>query len=411
MFNQRIISNIRRVAKQFVDLIDKIPRKEDNIFSKAMKTIYLLGETYDLINGKTDPVVDYLSQFGTLEEKINGPFVKLFFSFLIKDEFEINSIVLDSDRCLTKVTVPNNGTLFFTEYTYNHAKENKFHHTVGFDFKSLLSSVWSYYNGKIYTCLGTDYSRQESDTSFSEFQPPQDVIYGKAKSFLKEMIKKDLQYRIDDISRTYLFVGDPGIGKSSFALHMTAASDRVMKCDARSIQNASTENINFIIDNLEPEYLIIDDIDKILWGSSLSTLLAVLEGLKTNNPDTVVILTANDTGVIDKALLRPGRIDEIIEFHPQDEEEQERILRGYLDKFNISISDDDIKAVVSSTEGLTAAYIREVAVQLKYKAVKDVLETVTIMRKFILKDDEGEDLLDQDDGSNEDCEPKEAINE
>lgn len=92
-------------------------------------------------------------------------------------------------------------------------------------------------------------------------------------------------------------------------------------------------------------------------------------------------MTINDITKLDPALLRPGRIDEIIGLNPPDGEERKSILQGYLNEFKVT-GEIDLEKLIESTDGLTAAYLREVALQLRYRPQTKVLKVITRMNEL-----------------------------
>jgi len=60
--------------------------------------------------------------------------------------------------------------------------------------------------------------------------------------------------------------------------------------------------------------------------------------------------------------MRPGRIDEIFTFYLPDEEDREAILRHYFDRFGMKAPKRaTIRKIVEATDGLSGAYLGEVA--------------------------------------------------
>jgi ATP-dependent 26S proteasome regulatory subunit len=108
-------------------------------------------------------------------------------------------------------------------------------------------------------------------------------------------------------------------------------------------------------------------------------LLEALTDLKERHPAVTAILTANHVNVFDPAVIRPGRVDRVLAFEPPSPKDREVILKGYLKEFDVKVP--DLKAFVRATDGLTAAYLREVAIQLKNtRDAKEVLDTIKLMK-------------------------------
>ncbi len=68
--------------------------------------------------------------------------------------------------------------------------------------------------------------------------------------------------------------------------------------------------------------------------NTLNQLLVELDGF--NNKDHIVVLgSTNIPETLDSALLRPGRLDKIIEFHLPNIDEREEIISYYLKKIKL----------------------------------------------------------------------------
>ena len=177
--------------------------------------------------------------------------------------------------------------------------------------------------------------------------------------------------------------GKQGGGKTSFALRIAnLAEGHVLRIDANSLTSLGMQEIDFLIEGLCPDFIIVDDIDRAAdLKTSLPTLFAILTDFKGKHPSLTVILTINDIKELPPALLRPGRIDVLVEFDTPTAEEREEILRGYLKDFGIP-ANMDLADLVYETEGLTAAYLREVALQLRYRPPADVIKIIRKMNEL-----------------------------
>ncbi len=124
--------------------------------------------------------------------------------------------------------------------------------------------------------------------------------------------------------RGYLFHGPPGNGKSSVALGLASALKiPLYVLNLASISNdQALEKAIYSIDTSKPLMLLIEDIDtaapdrvrdKVNQPFSLGTLLNVLDGIVARE-NLILVVTTNKKDMLDPALLRPGRIDQTIEF-------------------------------------------------------------------------------------------------
>ena len=68
----------------------------------------------------------------------------------------------------------------------------------------------------------------------------------------------------------------------------------------------------------------------------------------------------NRRNILDPALLRPGRIDKIIEVPPPDKTSRRLIIEGYLRKVQYDKSDVDIPGMVEDTQGVTPAQLASI---------------------------------------------------
>ena len=150
--------------------------------------------------------------------------------------------------------------------------------------------------------------------------------------YLKD--KSDLEDFVEAVKRKnqglrYLFVGEPGTGKTDTVRAIIAECLKVDEITVIEVDAGSGISLNVVFEYAEifsPVLLCIDDID-ILVGSrenyfrakELSSALQALDGF-IEQDDHYLIATTNDRKLVDFALRRPGRFDLIIEFKELDPE-------------------------------------------------------------------------------------------
>lgn len=389
----QIIYFIKKLLKTSGDVIERIPSDEDNIPTIAVKCLSIVDAAYNFVRGDVDAVQEYVDRF-EVEKRTDASFVGMFFVNLLKDDYKVDTVPLGDERFAVKVGVPKcDGFLIFIEDRYNGniTRDSFFYHTLDFNFEKLLEDAWASYNGRIYVTLTNDPNSWRKPNQFTAFKMPKTEIFGIANDKLKDIMERDKEYRKDGMPRAYLFIGLPGAGKSTFALKMVENSKKVIKFDAKSLNNLSIDSIDFLLSGLKPEYVVVDDIDKIFFGNSNATLLHTMEHIKYNYPGTTVLLTANEIDKMDPALLRPGRIDEIIEFACHKEEERKDIIVGYLNLFNRQLSDDKLSELIKVTSGLTAAYLKEAVIQIKYLGIDKVIDNLKKTKILLGVEDEEND--------------------
>jgi len=78
--------------------------------------------------------------------------------------------------------------------------------------------------------------------------------------------------------------------------------------------------------------IFCEDIDRVTAGErsvQMDDILNLLDGIDTKNSHIIVVLTTNDLRSINPAMLRPGRLDAIIDVTPPDGPAIEKLLRLY----------------------------------------------------------------------------------
>lgn len=124
-----------------------------------------------------------------------------------------------------------------------------------------------------------------------------------------------MKFDAKGIPRSVLFVGPPGTGKSTII--RLIAHTMAKKSLRISVPELVKNDVNTIIAAIEvfrPEVLIIDDLDRLHDPKSL------LDGLERFRSTTGIVLASmNSTKHCDRALLRPGRFDDVRDVMTIDE--------------------------------------------------------------------------------------------
>ncbi|HEX5016667.1 MAG TPA: AAA family ATPase [Actinomycetes bacterium] len=107
--------------------------------------------------------------------------------------------------------------------------------------------------------------------------------------------------------------------------------------------------------------IIIEDADLLVDphnALNISAMLEQFDGLVTKGRDITLVMTTNHIDKIHKGMLRPGRIDGVIEIGFMDEDGVERLAKRVLG----DLLEDDINwhTVFVAMDGYTPAYVREV---------------------------------------------------
>ena len=194
-------------------------------------------------------------------------------------------------------------------------------------------------------------------------------------------------------SKGVLFYGPPGCGKTLLAKAIAS------ECQANFISikgpelltmwfGESEANVREIFDKARqsaPCVLFFDELDSIATqrGSSLgdaggagdrvlNQLLTEMDGM--NAKKTVFIIGAtNRPDIIDSALLRPGRLDQLIYIPLPDEGSRNQIFKSVLRKSPVA-PDVDFDALTKHTHGFSGADITEICQRSCKYAIRESIE-------------------------------------
>ena len=164
-----------------------------------------------------------------------------------------------------------------------------------------------------------------------------------------------------------LFYGPPGTGKTHTIHYLSRALEDHTTLLISADQVAMLAEYMTLARLLQPSIVVLEDVDLIARDRArmksacdeilLNKLLNEMDGLKPE-ADILFVLTTNRPEALESALAsRPGRIDQAIEFPPPDETGRGKLIRLYSE--GISLSDEVVADVVRRTEGVSAAFIKE----------------------------------------------------
>lgn len=164
-----------------------------------------------------------------------------------------------------------------------------------------------------------------------------------------------------------LFYGPPGTGKTHTIHYLTQTLRGHTTLIITAEQVGWLSEYMTLARLLQPSVVVVEDVDLIArdresmqgpWEEALlNKLLNEMDGLK-ESADILFILTTNRPEALEAALAaRPGRVDQAIEFPPPDAEGRGKLIRLYNPE--IPLSDALIETIVQRTDGVSAAFIKE----------------------------------------------------
>lgn len=121
----------------------------------------------------------------------------------------------------------------------------------------------------------------------------------------------------------------------------------------------------------QPAVVFAEDVDRAVSGEKrtieIDDILNTIDGIESKGSEVITILTSNDVKGINRAMLRPGRLDAIISVQAPDAKAAERLIRLYSRGL---IGDDvDLADAGKELRGQIPAVIREVVERSKLYAI------------------------------------------
>ena len=194
-------------------------------------------------------------------------------------------------------------------------------------------------------------------------------------------------------AKGFLLYGPPGTGKTLLAKAVareaeanfisTKSSDLLSKWYGESEQQIA--KLFARARQVAPTVIFIDELDSLVPARGggvgepqvtervVNTILAEMDGLEELQ-SVVVIGATNRPNLIDPALLRPGRFDELIYVGVPDKAGRERILRIQTEKMPLA-DDVDLAVLADRTERYTGADLEDVVRRAGLVALRQSLET------------------------------------
>ncbi|KRH93535.1 AAA+-type ATPase [Pseudoloma neurophilia] len=231
------------------------------------------------------------------------------------------------------------------------------------------------------------------------------------KSELKETVSYPIKYSNKYLelgmtpSRGILFYGPPGCGKTLLAKAVAS------ECSANFISVKGPELLNMYVGESEanvrdifdkarssaPCIIFFDEIDSIAKSRSsggadsagvtermLNQMLTEMDGI-SKKKNVFIIGATNRPDQLDSALLRPGRLDQLIYIPLPDLASRESILRATCNKTPIG-SDVSFQDIANMTKGCSGADLAEIVQRARKFALKQSIQE-SIKRKQASQDD------------------------
>ncbi len=182
-------------------------------------------------------------------------------------------------------------------------------------------------------------------------------------------------------TRSAILAGVPGAGKTCFASKLADnLNTSLLVIPYNKLTSLSAMEIVAALSIIDGRVILLDDMDR----GDCKKILDLVSGLNSFKYDKpVVILSAvNHLGKLPSALKRPGRFDEIIPFELPTLEQRDKIIMAYCNKYGFRPGGPFREKLSAITNGLSPAYLKEVALQASAFGEENIDMVVENIKKF-----------------------------
>jgi transitional endoplasmic reticulum ATPase len=171
------------------------------------------------------------------------------------------------------------------------------------------------------------------------------------------------------LNRSALLEGTYGVGKTMIA----KATAKVCEENGWTFllldkAEALKEGLLFA-QRYSPAVVFCEDIDRVTneRDEDANDLLNTIDGIVTKDAEVIAVMTTNHVEDINKAMLRPGRLDSVISITPPDAQGIDRLLRLY--GRDLIPEEEPLEEVCNDLAGQIPATVREVIERAKLRAI------------------------------------------
>jgi adenylate kinase family enzyme len=189
------------------------------------------------------------------------------------------------------------------------------------------------------------------------------------------------------LKRGLLLFGPPGTGKTFSVMYLC---NRMPDRTTILISGQAAPTLGqaaALARSLQPSMLVLEDVDLVAMERTmpgmdstplLFQLLNEMDGLE-EDADVIFVLTTNRVELLEPALAsRPGRIDQAVEIRMPDAACRRRLLDRYVR--GLTLDGVDYEPLVARTDGVSAAFLKELARRAALEAAEDSSDSSLVAR-------------------------------
>lgn len=360
--NRPMVRNLSKFSYHLLETMHLMKQRDPlTITAASLSVANALAESFNL--PQLSQMESYLSTLDV--EHGFGHLPTLIFTSELFSSIEKDTVFSSENEELIELRLTKENTLYLVQYknatdAYRQNKRDDvgmdFFYTKSFDFNLLFDRLWKLYPYGIYLKR----SRQTHTLELRALPAANPEYVGKYD--LEKFCARLKRSRDEGISRSFLFHGPPGVGKTTSVLQIAYRHfNRIIKIDPAIARTLETGELEYFINQLCPQILVFEDFDRAY--SSVDVALFMLENIKQAHPEVIIFATVNSLNKLDPALLRPGRFDKMMYFgYPQDHE-YATIINMYFKQYNSTVPVEMLTNIATQVVGLSPAYLKELAIE------------------------------------------------
>lgn len=218
-------------------------------------------------------------------------------------------------------------------------------------------------------------------------------------------IKRQLWNQLD-FPRGILLSGPPGSGKTHAAKALAGSCNLYFfQVNAADLTIGDVvANINHLFDlvsSAAPAILFIDELDSIACERSnasqgmriaVNTLLTRLDGFQKATDPVIVIGATNLVQMLDPALLRAGRLEQIIHVPLPNLQQRKEIIEGSLKKYNLPVNPGELEFRAQQSHGMTLKAIQNCFRDLALKRLCEDEQSTKVQSSLVASQEQNRQL-------------------